>query len=195
MKYRGQGLTVIIIAGILIALVLPNFAPRGKPASACTKQNLHSIQLEVERYYTNYQEYPPSIEALLAANAGTYALPTNEYKAEAGEGKQPMVELSKVHGGSHPDIAGDFVYLPRLEERDGELRVSGYTLIAFGKPGNLFEHSKIVHVAGAVPIFALDSGVDKKPVSVTPPTATPPAPPAEREAEEAEQDHWRPSEM
>jgi len=47
-------LVVIVIIGILVAIALPNFIKiKDKAKEAETKQNLHSIQLAVERYATD----------------------------------------------------------------------------------------------------------------------------------------------
>jgi prepilin-type N-terminal cleavage/methylation domain-containing protein len=54
-------LVVIVIIGILVAIALPNFIKvKEKAKEAETKQNLHSIQLSVERYATDSQDgiYP-----------------------------------------------------------------------------------------------------------------------------------------
>ncbi len=54
-------LVVIVIIGILVAIALPNFIKvREKAKEAEVKQNLHAIQLAVERYSTDnsYGSYP-----------------------------------------------------------------------------------------------------------------------------------------
>jgi prepilin-type N-terminal cleavage/methylation domain-containing protein len=53
-------LVVIVIIGILVAIALPNFIKiKDKAKEAETKQNLHSIQLAVERYATDMSgNYP-----------------------------------------------------------------------------------------------------------------------------------------
>ncbi len=57
-------LVVIVIIGILVAIALPNFIKvREKAKEAEVKQNLHAVQLAIERYATDnaYGNYPPYI--------------------------------------------------------------------------------------------------------------------------------------
>ncbi|MDQ3024274.1 MAG: type II secretion system GspH family protein, partial [bacterium] len=54
-------LVVIVIIGILVAIALPNFIRiKDKAKEAEVKQNLHAIQLAVERYSvdSSTSEYP-----------------------------------------------------------------------------------------------------------------------------------------
>jgi prepilin-type N-terminal cleavage/methylation domain-containing protein len=53
-------LVVIVIIGILVAIALPNFLKiKEKAKEAETKQNLHSIQLSLERYATDNEGFYP----------------------------------------------------------------------------------------------------------------------------------------
>jgi len=57
-------LVVIVIIGILVAIALPNFIKvREKAKEAEVKQNLHAVQLALERYAVDnaYGNYPPYI--------------------------------------------------------------------------------------------------------------------------------------
>jgi len=65
MQRRGftliELLVVIVIIGILVAIALPNFIKiKDKAKEAEVKQNLHSIQLALERYavYSQANDYP-----------------------------------------------------------------------------------------------------------------------------------------
>lgn len=65
MKIREKGFTliellvVITIIGILAAIALPNYIKaKNKAKEAETKANLHTIQISLERYMTDNNEYP-----------------------------------------------------------------------------------------------------------------------------------------
>ncbi|MCB1220467.1 MAG: type II secretion system protein [Planctomycetales bacterium] len=64
MKTKGftliELLVVVVIIGILVAIALPNFIKiKDKAREAEVKQNLHAIQLAIERYATDYDGIYP----------------------------------------------------------------------------------------------------------------------------------------
>lgn len=90
-------LVVIVIIGILVAIALPNFIKiKDKAKEAEVKQNLHSIQLSVERYATdqngNYPYFLLGGNALF--NSGTVCnVPNSNYAPPPTWASRPPVQL------------------------------------------------------------------------------------------------------
>jgi len=104
-------LVVIVIIGILVAIALPNFLKiKEKAKEAETKQNLHSIQLSLERYSTDneglYPYYLYGGDAFF--NIGTMFKFHGKYYGGWGNGVNPFdtfVYTQKV--GNDNDFYGD----------------------------------------------------------------------------------------
>ena len=90
MKTKGftliELLVVIVIIGILVAIALPNFIKiKDKAKEAEVKQNLHAIQLAIERYATD--------------NDGNYP-----YYIFGGDSRYNIGTVNGIHGGMGADF-------------------------------------------------------------------------------------------
>lgn len=178
-----QALIVVLILLPFALIALPNFVPRGcKPPSAETKQNLHAIQLAVERYAVDHDcYYPVSMEQVRAAGYMD-SFPGNPYLMEPAwrnryeDDQRQMVNLGEMAAPwqQYPLFAsGNFVYAPKLAVIDGELRATGYALYGIGGV------SRSLHITDqedpAFVIIELGEGLDKKtgiPADSTKPAGT-----------------------
>ncbi len=125
-------LVVIVIIGILVAIALPNFIKvREKAKEAEVKQNLHAIQLAVERYATDnsYGNYPPYI----LGGDWTDSKVINEEYYNYGQYYQLEVPPWKYGGATQPPFApegnGDYLVM--------EGYMPSYPSNPFIKRGNL----------------------------------------------------------
>lgn len=137
---------VLFIIAILIAVALPNtIRITEKAQNAELKQNLHAIQLGLERYAADYDgRYPLVIGQLrhdymteMPRSPFTYrrfGYPETDKYPELRQ-MQPLGEdfyPEKYKTALNP--VGNFCYVPRLAVGpDGELTATGYLLLAFGQ--------------------------------------------------------------
>jgi hypothetical protein len=116
-------------------LVFFNWIPRAqyKRREAEAKQNLHSVQLALERFAVDAPDgtYPLRIEQLISSGY-MQELPPNPFSGEPMRAIQVDLRayngrgLFNVPGARH----GDFVYYPRFDET-GESAPTGYTLFLY----------------------------------------------------------------
>lgn len=90
MKTKGftliELLVVVVIIGILVAIALPNFIKiKDKAREAEVKQNLHAIQLAIERYATDYDGIYPYFlyggESLFNVGTANALAPNYQWRA------------------------------------------------------------------------------------------------------------------
>lgn len=112
---------VTVAFGLFYACTAPPTGIRDKAEEVEIKQNLHAIQLAIEKYGAAHDgAFPASIIELLAGQDWMHSLPNNPFT-------KPIREMQPISFGS-AEPWGDFTYLP-LEE-DGA--VVGYYLLAYG---------------------------------------------------------------
>ena len=132
-------LVVIVIIGILVAIALPNFIKvREKAKEAEVKQNLHAVQLAVERYATDnsYGNYPVYI---LGGDWTDSFVVNEDYYYYAG---LDMIDVPawKYSGATQPPFApegnGDYLIM--------EGYLPSYPSNPFIKHGNL-QPRRLIH--------------------------------------------------
>ncbi|OPX22966.1 MAG: hypothetical protein B1H03_03005 [Planctomycetales bacterium 4484_113] len=133
-------LVVIVIIGILVAIALPNFIKvREKAKEAEVKQNLHSIQLAVERYAVDnaYGNYPPYILGGDWTDSGTI---NEEYYYFAGLDQVPYPAWKGTGPDFAPEGEGDYLIM------EGYMTV--YPRNPFIRTGTIIQPRRLVHHAG-----------------------------------------------
>ncbi len=122
-------------AVVLVWLVFGSWIPRAQYARqvAQAKQNLHSIQLGLERFCVDspHSTYPLRVEELLSTGY-MREFPPNPFTGEPMRPVQVDLRAYNGHGwlqvpGAHH---GDFVYYPRFDET-GAGEPCGYTLFLY----------------------------------------------------------------
>ncbi len=115
----GVIMLILNIVGVFIAaLAIPNLVDaRGRARDAETKANSHTIQIALERYYTDKREYPIDSQILIDETYVT-SFPNNSYTSDE------MVDIE--FGTNQPQ--GNFTYIPILIKDI----VVGYYLMSYG---------------------------------------------------------------
>ena len=115
-------LIIVSVVSVLLILAITvgvpgYFRAKVEDKEAETRYSLHGIQIELERYYTDYDRYPADIQTLVEQDYSG-ASPTNAFT------KRPMVEIPF---GAYP-FEGAFTYIPIM----GKSKVRAYYLIGYG---------------------------------------------------------------
>jgi len=114
----------LFVLPVMLAISLPNYVRiKDKAKEAELKQNLHSIQLTLERYGTDYFCYPDNIEEVISSGY-IEAFPGNPFNEQA-----PM---KPVADGKFS--MGDFVYVPGYPDDKG--KIMSYTIKVWGAREN-----------------------------------------------------------
>jgi hypothetical protein len=157
----------IFIIGVLLVIAMPNVHPiQGMAKNAEVKQNLHSIQLALERYAEQHTCYPNNIATLLAdPSAKMDASPANPFngpykRPQPGLLNEDPTVIQPLNEIDNPylDLEGQFCYLPEQEIIDGQLVSTGYKLIAFGAVSQSWLAQRVNIRPGAKVILMLEGG-------------------------------------
>ncbi len=180
-KSRLAGCAGLAGFGFILAVSLPtSLSIHDAAKNADVKQKLHSIQLALERYATDYNSYPASIAILLdSPNRYMDELPKNPFRAfEPDTANLPAITIPHA---MHPlgevalpetpaSMLGDFVYIPSIELHDGVPLATAYTLIAFGNQTQNWLRTRLFPVKSPLPILQLSGCLQQ-------PGECPPSPP------------------
>jgi hypothetical protein len=122
---------LLLAAGIVVCLlILPNFIKikDGNTAEPRSKQNLHSLQLALERYAVDNAGYYPLDFIELAKQGYMPQNPENAYTARRSRECIPMQLIPPGIPGS----PGDFTYVTKVQDVGGVQRVVAYDLYLYG---------------------------------------------------------------
>jgi type II secretory pathway pseudopilin PulG len=156
------------IIGVFLAIAMPNIDRFGYDGvkNAEVKQNLHSIQLALERYAEHHTYYPSNIATLLAdPSSGMKTLPRNPFSVE-DKHHQPgildndptvMQPLSEIDF-PYMRLEGQFYYFPEQEVVEGKLVTIRYRLLAFGAVSQSWFARYVATKPGAKVILMLEGG-------------------------------------
>lgn len=120
---KWAAVAVLILGVAAVVVVVPNFAHVTDcfNPKALTIQNLHAIQLAVERYQLDHGEFPKDMEPV-QSEGYLPKYPSNAYRQADLARSMREVDLEAY------DFLGDFSYVPRI--RNG--KAVAYELIAYG---------------------------------------------------------------
>jgi hypothetical protein len=120
----------LVFAAVACLLSIPSCfeAPSNPDTIAQAKQNLHVIQLALERFAVDYDGFYPQDFALLASEGYMPKNPGNPYASPPGgdENRMQPIALGK------PGQPGDFVYVTKVQDVGGQQKVVGYELYLYG---------------------------------------------------------------
>jgi hypothetical protein len=122
---------LLLAAGIVVCLlILPNFidVKDGNTSRPRSMQNLHSLQLALERYAVDNAGYYPLDFIELAKQGYMPQNPDNAYTARRSRESIPM----KLIPLGMPGNPGDFAYVTKVRDVSGAQRVVAYDLYLFG---------------------------------------------------------------
>jgi hypothetical protein len=125
---RGWLALVLAISAGLLSIPSCFEAPSDPDTMAEAKQNLHVIQLALERFAVDYDGVYPADFGLLASESYMPKNPDNPYAPKQGGDENRMQPIPL----GQPGQPGDFAYVTKVQNVGGQPKVVGYELYLYG---------------------------------------------------------------